>query len=145
MTPEQMAALHACAFAGQGRAWSQNEFASLLESPHVFYVGDIHAFALGRAIAGEAELLTLATHPQHRQQGLGYRALHAFEGTAQRRGANICFLEVAADNEAAIALYRRAAYEEIARRAAYYAKPTGEKLDAIIFQKTLGIAGSGTN
>ena len=135
MTPEQMAILHSRAFDGQGRPWSIQEFASLLDSPHVFCVSDEFAFALGRAIAGEAELLTLATDPAEQRQGLGRKAVKLFEAEAQRRGAEICFLEVAADNHAAIALYQSGAYHEIARREAYYEKPSGDRVDAIVFQK----------
>ncbi len=128
---------HARAFAGQGRAWSEVEFTSLLQSPHVFCVGNEHTFALGRAVAGEAELLTLATDPAQQRQGLGRIALLAFEDAARKRGADTCFLEVAADNVAATSLYRHAGFEEIARRAAYYDKPSGSRADALVLQKSL--------
>ena len=39
MTPLQMAKLHAAAFTTQ-RPWSETEFATLIESPHVFIITD---------------------------------------------------------------------------------------------------------
>jgi len=134
MTPDEMAACHARAFAGQGRAWSMAEFAGLLESPLVFAVGDARAFALGRVIADEAELLTLACDPAHRRKGLGRARLAGFEAEARARGAVTAFLEVAADNLPAHALYEAADYAEVARRAGYYARGT---VDALILRKAL--------
>ncbi len=135
-----MAACHARAFAGQVRSWSTDEFASLLQSPHVFFVGDEHSFALGRTIAGEAELLTLVTDPAQQRLGRGLKSLLAFEDAARKRHSETCFLEVAADNGAATALYRQVGFEDIARRAEYYQKLSGQKVDAIIFQKRLSPA-----
>lgn len=135
MTPETLAICHARAFAGLGRAWSAEEFADLLNSRHVFAVGDSRAFALGRVIGAEAELLTLATDPVHRRQGLASAALKAFETTAADRGASEFFVEVAADNRAARALYRRYGYARAARRAAYYGRPGGRREDALILRK----------
>ena len=136
MTPEDMAICHARAFAGQGRAWTEGEFADLFASPFVFAVGDIHAFALGRVVADEAELLTLATDPEHRRKGLAQNVLAAFEGEVEARSAERIFLEVAADNTAALALYVRTGYNETTRRAGYYETPMG-RVDAVIMEKRL--------
>lgn len=137
MTAEEMAACHARAFAGQGRAWSEQEFASLLESPHVFAVGNARAFTLGRAVADEAELLTIATDPEYRRQGMGLKALSGFEAAAAARGATRAFLEVSAANVGAIALYRMAGYVETGRRTGYYQTKEGRE-DALLMEKVLG-------
>ncbi|WP_294611737.1 GNAT family N-acetyltransferase [uncultured Roseovarius sp.] len=137
MTPETLARTHARAFAGQSRGWTAQEIADLLNSPLVFAVGDLHAFALGRAIADEAELLTLATDPDHRREGRARACLAAFETTAQARGARTAFLEVAADNAAARALYRGAGYQQIACRTGYYTHADRAAVDALILQKPL--------
>ncbi|WP_268956241.1 GNAT family N-acetyltransferase [Roseovarius salincola] len=136
MTPAVMAALHGRAFLGQGRGWSEAEFADLLDSPHVFAVGDSRAFALGRVIADEAELLTLATAPESLRQGLGRAALVAYETQAMARGAQTSFLEVAADNNAARALYEMAGYHEAARRTGYYRRDANA-VDALILRRCL--------
>ena len=137
MTPEAMAALHARAFAGRGRAWSAGEFADLLDSQHVFAVYVPGGFALGRVSADEAELLTIATDPDLRRKGIGRQVLAAFEARALQNGARVAFLEVAQDNIAACALYAQAGYHEIARRAGYYQTPEGGKADALVLQKAL--------
>ena len=131
-----MAALRARAFAGQGRAWVAREFATLLESPHVFAEGHARAFAVGRVVADEAELLTLATDPVHRRTGLGRAVLAAFERSAHQRGATLAFLEVAEDNRAALALYTAAGFAETGRRPGYYDTGTG-RTDAVMMQKPL--------
>ncbi|GGO54694.1 ribosomal-protein-alanine N-acetyltransferase [Roseovarius pacificus] len=137
MTPEALAGLHGRAFAGQGRAWSAGEFAGLLDSPLVFAVGDARGFALGRVIAGEAELLTIATAPEARRQGVGRGTLALFEAEAVARGAGTVFLEVAEDNTAARGLYAVTGYEQAARREGYYPRANGSAADALILRKAL--------
>jgi len=138
MTPEALAAVHARAFAGQGRAWHVREFAGLLADRRVFLIGDSRSFALGRAVADEAEILTIATDPDCRRQGLARHVMDAFEAAAVARRAETAFLEVAADNTAGLGLYRSAGYTEVARRKAYYATRTGQRTDALIMRKPLG-------
>lgn len=137
MTPEDMAALHARAFAGQGRAWSATEFSDLLASPLVFAVGDTRGFALGRVIADEAELLTIATDPALRRQGVARACLAAFERTAAKRGARSAFLEVADDNSAAKALYSAAGFSQAALRKGYYPRPNRPAVDALVLRRDL--------
>jgi GNAT superfamily N-acetyltransferase len=79
-----MAALHAAAMTVP-RPWTEAEFAALLSTPGTFATGDATAFALGRAILDEAELLTIATHPGRRRRGLGRACLAAFEAEARAR------------------------------------------------------------
>jgi len=137
MTPEMLAATHARAFAGQGRGWSAAEFAALLDSKLVFAAGAANAFALGRVVADEAELLTLATDPAARRRGLGRAALDAFEAGARARGAARGFLEVAEDNAPARALYAACLWRGAGRRAAYYPRAGGRAVDALILEKPL--------
>jgi ribosomal-protein-alanine N-acetyltransferase len=136
MTPEALAALHTRAMAPD-RGWSAAEFGALLDSAHVFAPGDARAFALGRAVAGEAELLMLATDPLHRRQGLARACLAAFEEEARARGATTAFLEVAEDNAAARALYAAAGWIERGRRPAYYSRSEGLAADALIMVRAL--------
>lgn len=135
MTPEAMAALYAAAFP-TGRAWTADEMAGLIAAAGGFAVSADRGFALGRAIAGEAELITIAVSPMARRQGTGRALLAAFEAQAQARGAATAFLEVAADNTPALALYRAAGWAETGRRAGYYARATGA-VDAITMAKGL--------
>lgn len=136
MTPAELAALHARAFI-MPRPWSAAEIADLLASPFVFVVEQPQAFAMGRVIADEAELLTIATDPDVRRQGLGRRCLDAFEDTARTRGATTAFLEVAADNAAARALYLGNGWQISGTRPKYYHAPDGRRVDAQILGKSL--------
>jgi len=133
-----MATLHACAFAGQGRAWGAQEFDTLMKHDLVFAVYEPQAFALGRVIAGEAEVLTLATHPNFQRQGLARACLAKYEAQAIVRSADMSFLEVAVDNAAALGLYLSAGYARAATRAGYYKRAGAAPVDAVILRKRLG-------
>lgn len=136
MTPEDLARIHAACFPGQ-RAWSADEFADLLSLPGTFLITRPHGYALGRAAAGEAELLILAVTPEARRQGLGRQLLAAFEAAAKERKASELFLEVAADNRGALALYRAGGWAEHGRRRKYYTRRSGPEIDAVLMRKAL--------
>ncbi len=118
------------------RPYTAQEFADFLASDLCFLVTRPHGFALGRAVAGEAELITLAVDPDSRRQGQGAMLLDAFEAAARTRCATRAFLEVAADNTAARALYRRAGYADTGRRLGYYRAAHGA-VDAVLMAKPL--------
>ena len=136
MTPQHMAALHAAAFPAS-RGWSAAEFSDLLASPLCFWCGDDSAFALVRVVADEAELLTIATHPDHRRKGLARALMHAWHKDATARGARAAFLEVAEDNPGAIALYTSCGYAQTGRRPRYYPRHGSAAADALIFARNL--------
>ncbi len=136
MTPADMAALHAAAFTTP-RPWSQTEIADLLASPFVFALHEPGGFLLGRVVAGEAELLTIAVAPEQRRAGLGRRLVTAFLTKAARRGAESAFLEVAEPNAPARALYAACDFQPAGRRRAYYHRPDGTAEDALILVRTL--------
>ncbi|WP_172299031.1 GNAT family N-acetyltransferase [Pseudoruegeria sp. HB172150] len=136
MTPAELADLHARSFT-MPRPFTAEEFGELLAAPSCFLCTVPGGFALGRAIAGEAELLTLAVDPDCRRQGLGRNLVQLFEAEAVRRAADIAFLEVADTNAAAHALYLAAGYLETGRRPGYYRAPDGTLVDALIMQKAL--------
>jgi [ribosomal protein S18]-alanine N-acetyltransferase len=137
MTPAELATLHARAFTTP-RPWSEAEFASLLTDPLAFLLveGDA-AFLLGRAVAGEAELLTIAVAPEARRLGLGRKLVGRFIYQARLRGAESAFLEVAEDNIAARALYRASGFTEAGRRRGYYRTPQGTAVDALVLVRSL--------
>jgi ribosomal-protein-alanine N-acetyltransferase len=131
-----MAAVHAAAF---DASWSAGEIAGFLTAPGGYAClvergGAVAGFILCRAIAGEAEILTLAVHPAHRRQGLA-RAM--VEAAADAPGIQTLFLEVAADNAAAIDLYAGAGFEPVGSRRRYYARAAGPAADALVMRRDL--------
>ena len=140
MTPAAMAALHARCFTTP-RPWTAAEFAALLAEPPVFATLAETGFALGRVVADEAELLTIAVAPEARRQGEGRALLDGFLRTARARGAETAFLEVAADNAAALALYSRSGFAEAGRRRGYYHSPGNPPVDALVMVKSLAAHG----
>lgn len=141
MTPAELAALHAAAFT-RDRSWSAEEFAGLLDSPFVALTTRPGGFALTRTIADESELLTLAVDPGQQRRGIG-RALVQDWITALPPETTSAFLEVAADNTPARALYASLGFAEVATRRAYYARSTGPAVDACILRRTLTHGHSG--
>ncbi len=133
---EALAATHALAF-DNTRSWSADEFRTLLADPSVFLTGNADAFVLGRVVLDEAEILTLATHPDLRRQGRARVVLEEFTNEAAKRGALTAFLEVAADNIPAISLYLGTGFAEIARRRGYYRKIDGSTVDAVILRRSI--------
>lgn len=87
---------------------------------------------LWRTVAGEAEILTIAVLPPWRRSGLGGRLLQAALDAARAAGAEMMFLEVAADNTAGLGLYEKNGFIPVGRRKAYY----GDK-DAVVMRRDL--------
>lgn len=131
MTPEELAALHGSCFTIP-RPWGAGEFRALLAMPETFLLARRNGFLLGRVIADEAELLTLAIAPQARRMGYGRALALGFAETARSRGASHFFLEVSATNIAAQALYRDLGWVVAGRRRGYY----GAGIDALVMTIT---------
>ena len=131
-----LARLHAECFV-KPRPWTAQEFREILLGSGVFLASDAGGFVIGRAIADEAELLTIAVSPDLRRRGLGRDLLSAYEDGARARGAARSFLEVAADNAAAIGLYLSHGYARFGLRRGYYVATDGGATDALILEKNL--------
>ncbi len=132
-TAARLAALHAEAFDQPGdAAWSETAFGDLLGQAGVFAVETVDGFILMRAVADEAEILTLAVRPAARRRGEGGRLIGEGVLAAAARGAARVFLEVAGDNEAARALYAAAGFVEAGRRPGYYRSADGGRRDALL-------------
>jgi ribosomal-protein-alanine N-acetyltransferase len=137
MTPEALAALHALAFTDTPRPWRVAEFAALLRQPGMLLVTREGGFALGRVAGTEVELLTLAVDPEARRRGIGRALVASFEAEAVAQGASESFLEVAATNAGARALYAGLGYSEAGRRRGYYRRPNAPAVDALVLRKDL--------
>ncbi|MEM9969406.1 MAG: GNAT family N-acetyltransferase, partial [Pseudomonadota bacterium] len=108
---------------------------TLLDSPYCHLSTVQNGFALWRAVAGEAELLTIAAHPTYQRRGIATKLMRQWMRAAQD-SATTAFLEVAADNTPATRLYAQFGFEIVARRSAYY-KRDDQKVDALIMRAPL--------
>jgi ribosomal-protein-alanine N-acetyltransferase len=130
---EALAAIHAAAYATTHR-WDADSFARLLAQPGVYGLIDpAGGMVLARIAADEAEILTLGVAPHARRAGRATAMLRAAEAHAAAAGARTMFLEVAADNAPARALYAASGYRQAGKRRAYYADGT----DALVLARSL--------
>lgn len=114
-----LAALHDSGFPNP---WTEAEFTAVLAQPGVAAWTFGHdGFILVRAVADEAEILTLAVSPAQRRKGIAAALLREAARMLKQAGAKKLFLEVAADNAAAMALYAKQGFTATGRRAGYYA------------------------
>lgn len=75
---------------------------------------------LSRRGTAAARLYSLAVDPSRRQAGIGAALLSDAEAAAYDTDRALLRLEVGAGNDAALALYRRAGYRQVARLPGYY-------------------------
>jgi len=133
------ARIHAAAF---DSPWSSQVLNDLLTSEGGFglMAGDEVpcGFILCRALAGEAEILTLAVHPDQRRRGLGRDLVIAALAQALDESIEALFLEVAVDNPAALGLYLSCGFRQVGRRKGYYRRTDGQTIDALVMRRDLG-------
>ncbi|MBA2126371.1 ribosomal-protein-alanine N-acetyltransferase [Hyphomicrobium methylovorum] len=138
---EEIAGLHAKLF---DPAWDAAAIKSLLEHPAatslIAVAGSpkaIIGFIIGQLAADEAEILSIGVAPNWQRAGLAMGLLEGLARAARRGEAKRIFLEVAEDNEAALALYRKLGFEEVGRRKRYYVRPGNAAVDALTMALTL--------
>lgn len=142
---ELLAGMHKICFAD---AWDADAMASLLAMPGAQGLIAVDGgslvparqppgpagFVLWRAAGGEAEILTIAVLPPWRRGGLGGGLLGRALCASAEAGADVMFLEAAADNIAALSLYEKRGFARVGLRKAYY----GDK-DAVVMRRDLDI------
>lgn len=109
--------------------WRENHFLASIGSStqHVLVLDRGHrpvGFAAVQLVAGEAYLLNIMIASEYRRRGFGRALLDRVERWCKERGASMVWLDVDPANAPAVALYRRAGFEEIERRGSGY--PRGE-------------------
>lgn len=120
-------------------AWSPQLVESELAAPYRSYftleiAGEVAGYA-GLFVAGsEADVQTIAVAAEQRGRGWGKKLFVALLAEAERQRVKQLFLEVRADNPAAIGLYSAFGFAEIAIRPNYY-QPSG--VDALIMRADL--------
>jgi len=131
-----IADLHAESFTEN---WSTQAFMDLVGLPATFGFlaceregADPFGFILCQGDNIEAEIITIATRPGVRRQGVAGALLKA--ACAKTAGM---FLEVATDNQSAISFYEKHGFTRIGVRKNYYRRPDGMAVDALVYQFTV--------
>ena len=128
-----MALVHGRAFAARGR-WGVDVIRLQLGLPGAFgWIAPAGGMILARVAADEAEVLTLAVDPAVQRRGLARALLEQALATAQQRGADAMFLEVASGNGPGRALYAAAGFTTVGCSRGYY--PDGS--DALVLRRPL--------
>jgi ribosomal-protein-alanine N-acetyltransferase len=147
-TPQDAAAMaqaHAGAF---DPSWREDEFEDLLDGEGIYgFVakGETAPEAslgviLCRVAADEMEVLTIGVRPEARRKGVARALMEAGLAAARQAGAGACFLEVAIDNPAAIALYERLGFSRAGLRRGYYDRGEAGLMDAVVMRLDLNAA-----
>ena len=142
-----LADIHAICFR---HSWSADSFKSFLKNKvHRAVVASVNGpvsrtvnepvgFVLIRSIAGEAEILSIAVAPEHRETGIASGLLYKICELMKEEKVKKIFLEVGQQNAAALRLYERAGFKPVGNRKAYYRSAGDERPgDAIIMEKIL--------
>ncbi len=95
-------------------------------------------YAILSVAAGEAHILNLCIDPRNRSLGYGERLLDEMLAIARAAEVTEIFLEVRPSNAAAIKLYRKKGFHQIASRPSYYQATDGRE-DAAVFARKLNL------
>ena len=138
---DMVAKLHAHGFY---RGWPREDFAAYIsgEGTPLYVACDakrkIAGFAMLRHLGEEAELISIAVDPKWRKRGVGVALLRALIDDLLMSPAKKLFLEVAADNVAALKLYGKFGFQKVSERRGYYPRPDGTPATAIVMARDLG-------
>ena len=129
-----MAEIHAQSF---HTGWDAGGMETHIQKDLCFGFGrPLDGFIITSVAADQAEILTIATDPEHRRRGIARALLEITETELVENGVDTLFLEVAEDNDAAIKFYKGVGFEPIGRRPAYYKREHG-RVAAITYRKRL--------
>ena len=120
--------------------WSRGNFSDSLDAGYSGWVyeenGVIIGYAMLMLVLDEAHLLNISIAKSHQGQGLGAALLEYMMQVARGHGAANMFLEVRPSNLAAIRLYERTGFNEMAVRRGYYPAADGRE-DALLMGMAL--------
>jgi len=138
---DDIATLHARLF---DPPWDTDSIAQLVEHPAAAaFVAQVRepkslaGFVIGQIAADEAEILSVGVAPEWQRRGIARNMIEGLVRAARRAEVKRLFLEVAADNTAAIRLYKGLGFEAVGRRKAYYRRPGGQPVDAVVLALAL--------
>lgn len=118
------------------QAWREPTLAGHLAQPGVLALiieagREPSGFIMARTVAEECEILNLGVLPDQRRRGLGRRLLFALFDAVP---AVTCFLEVAADNDAAKTLYEATGFAVVSRCQGYRSRGR-QRIDALVMRR----------
>lgn len=120
--------------------WSRGNFSDSLDAGYSGWVyeenGVIIGYAMLMLVLDEAHLLNISIAKSHQGRGLGAALLEYMMQVARGHGAANMFLEVRPSNLAAIRLYERTGFNEMAVRRGYYPAADGRE-DALLMGMAL--------
>jgi ribosomal-protein-alanine N-acetyltransferase len=95
---------------------------------------EIAGFAVAGLLPPEAELEMIAVAPSFQRRGVARQLFFALAAEVRTAHANGIMLEVRAQNQPALSLYRRLGFAETGRRRLYYCDPVD---DAVLLRLAL--------
>jgi ribosomal-protein-alanine N-acetyltransferase len=142
----RLALLHAAAV---DEPWPVPELVRWLDMPTTIALvaeddGAAIGFVLAQAVVDEAEILTLAVRPDARRHGIARALLAALVDHLARQGIAALFLDVAADNAGALALYRADGFAATGHRRGYYERGAANPVDAVLMVRPIARANETT-
>ncbi len=108
--------------------WSTGDLRRVTRDPRALCLGlwlcqELIGYAIGYVEGARLHLANLAVEPARQRQGWGGLLLRRMLARAAARGCRQCDLEVRASNTAALHLYRRHGFSEVARHERFYTRP----------------------
>ncbi len=128
-------------------AWSEKFIRDLSHDPACSLLlatdgrpDQIVGFVITRVVSDEGEILSIGVAQPYQRFGVGKRLVEAATRVMANSEVANLYLEVAADNEAAKALYLGAGFNQTGVRKDYYRRPNGATCDALVLALAPGSA-----
>lgn len=120
--------------------WTRGNFLDALKSDYMCRVYEAQGRMLGYAVlmpaVDEVHLLNISIDTEYQRQGLGAALLDEMLNAARGLNMQRVILEVRPSNMAALGLYRKAGFSELAVRHGYYPAANGRE-DAMVMEYRL--------
>ena len=116
------------------KPWNLTMFRDILSLPTTYGLWCEGGLLLTSYVCDEAEILTLCVLPEYRRKGMAGTLLESVIEYLKTQKVRKMFLEVAADNQPAIGLYKKYGFTQMGLRKGYY-----EGKDALTMQRLLQI------
>ena len=116
--------------------WDEAQFSRLMNGEHfkvlgIMEHGELKGYLSFLKVRDQAEIISLAVHPDSRRRGMGKKLMKALLDYCRIHGVQWVSLEVGLSNVPAVELYTGCGFKEVGRREKYYSD-TGE--DALVLQ-----------